>query len=158
MPDWATEHLVNFLLDLCAAFLVTWLFFRYQPRFSDYRSKRSLAAARRKAAKLEEQLTSFERSTEDIREFMGRLINHATRGLINCLFMFALAATGIFQAAFFHEDRMLFIISQVVMFILANLFFVLFRWRITLLRVEASPETYKQRLRERIDRLRAVTG
>jgi hypothetical protein len=74
MANWATEHLINFLLDLSAALGAAWLFFKYQPLFSDYRARRSTLTRMRKSDRLEGSLMQFEGVFGDVRLYLARLI------------------------------------------------------------------------------------
>src|SRR3981081_28197 len=74
MTDWAGEHLVNFILDLCAALGAAWLFFKFQPRISDYRSRRSVKSAQKRITRLETRLKSYEGDLSDPARYIGRMV------------------------------------------------------------------------------------
>lgn len=156
--NWMGEHLVNFLLDLCAALAATWLFLKYQPRIVDYKSRRSQVSAKRRLTKLEDQLRIYEHISDDMRLFFGRLLLHVTSIITNCIFMFATAAVGLIDVTFTKDKTTWFYIRQPIIFLFANIFFIFFISRTHLLASEVAPDLYKQRLRQRITRLREPAG
>jgi hypothetical protein len=79
MANWATEHLVNFFLDLGAALGAAWLFFHYQPILSDYLARRSIVTRENRVARLTARLAIFEELFNDPRIFVAYLIATATR-------------------------------------------------------------------------------
>jgi hypothetical protein len=69
-----SDHLVAFLLDLCAAFVAAWIFARYYPSWIDYRARRSRVTAVRRAARLEERFHDYGKTITNPSIFIAMII------------------------------------------------------------------------------------
>ena len=167
MASWA-DHLINFGLDLSAALAAAWVFLKYYPRISDYWAHRSTASVRKKTARLEALLAKYESDFSDSRTFMARIVLHATFTAVLLLgFLMAWVGILVINAVYVYtveckthacnEETLLGFSGNprdlsfmVLLFIWVFMFSALFY----LLMLQASPDKYRARFRERIAGLR----
>jgi hypothetical protein len=165
------DHLINFLLDLAAALIAAWLFLKYFSTLSDYWARRSTVSVRKKVARLEHLLDKYESDFSDSRTFMARLTVRAALatviiittitcivGLVvgNAVYVYTVECRVLntCSAEQFHiftsgDNRQFGFIGLVGVW-----FFVTFLLG-RLLMLEASPNKYRARFRERIAGLRS---
>jgi hypothetical protein len=72
VTNWAGEHVANFSVDLFAALLAAWLFWKYQPAVSDFWSQRSVASLKNRLARLEQTLKTYKDDADDSALFLAR--------------------------------------------------------------------------------------
>jgi hypothetical protein len=169
MASWA-DHLINFVLDLSAALAAAWVFLKYYPTASDYWAQRSTASVRKKAARLEALLVKYESDFSDSRTFTARIVLHATFIIVSLLgFLVAWVGILVINAVYVYtvecktnnacnEETLLGfsgnhrdIVFMVLLFMWVFLFSLLFY----MLMLQASPDKYRARFRERLARLRS---
>ena len=155
MADWATEHLVNFVLDLCAALFAAWLFLRFQPSISDHLARRSKASRERKVAKLKRKFADYEECINDPQRFLGRLILNAVWAIISLVLLMGIVSTGLMGAILYRTNSEIVILwfHQLVSIASSFFVFILFNLSLQRLRNEANPKIYRERVMERIGRL-----
>jgi len=103
MGSWASEHLVNFFLDLFAALGAAWLFFRYQPIISDYRARRSVEALERRIRFLESNLNeNIAIFRGDVKLFIAEIVHISLRCIVGTVFL-AIALLSILMFIIYSE-------------------------------------------------------
>jgi hypothetical protein len=139
------EHLITFLLDVCAAIGAAWLFFRFYPRISDWSSQRSSKAAIAKIQALEKDLNLFEQEVRDPKIYVIKYLYYVL-GALGCLIL----ACSFAIMASLSSDHNIGTAASV-----AGIFFI-FRFftvnKLALLRV--NPDRYREYMKKRADRLR----
>jgi hypothetical protein len=157
MPSWATALLVEFFLSVFAAVLGSWLWAQYDA--SDFASRLSVVSTQKKIMKLEERLGDFEAIHNDTRRYITRVINLAVLVLENLV---AVSTVSLAQMMLLLICSMKTCVSPDwmagILTLVAFLLMIILGLYVYQLILESLPNTYKQRLQQRIIRLRNYLG
>jgi hypothetical protein len=163
------DHLISFLVDLAAALVAAWLFLKYFSTVSDYWAQRSTASVRKKTARLEALLAQYESDFSDSRTFMARIVLHATFTTVLLLsFLTAWVGILVINAVYVYtveckthacdEETLLgfsWYTRDFSFMVLLFLWVFMFSAFLYFLMLQASPDKYRARFRQRIARLRS---
>jgi hypothetical protein len=145
MWTYLQDHFITFALDLCAAIGGAWVFSRYYPQISDWRSRRSAKAVNKQIARLQSDLNEFQKQLKDTKMYVVHYISEVFGALSLAMLSFFLLVIA-FITISNPLSWIIMIFSAVIMF---------YFWRTNnLALMRLSPERYTERLHRRINHLR----
>lgn len=158
-----SEHLVGFLLDLCAALLAAWFFSTYSSRISDYWARRSEAMSRARASHLKDSLKNYENDYSDAKIFIIRILGDGVKLIlwfimvnITIIVWLDFVTLSTIACKLEHKCSEIFWMKLAIgaaftiVITLAYFMFLMAFWRF---RLESVPSRYRSVMEKRISRL-----